>query len=81
MDIEKELFKSCNKLYFDEDFNATAIIVDAEIDPIKCEFNENSVILDTSRLQYVDLTLENLQILTKLLKEAKKKYNRYYGNK
>jgi hypothetical protein len=56
---------------------ATAEILDAELDTIKCEFNNDwCVQIDTSNLTYITLTLENLEDLTRLVYEAQEFYEK-----
>ena len=74
--IEKFLFPELkiNELVI-EDGLASAHIVDAELDPIRCTFDySDSVTLDTSGLDYICLTPENLRTLLKLIRKSENYY-------
>jgi hypothetical protein len=67
INIEKELFPESNTLID----NYRMQIVDAELDPVNCKFNgDGCVIIDTEGLQWVTLTLENLQVLMDAIEEV-----------
>ncbi len=75
MNIEKELFPECDELVND---NGTlkAQIIDAEIDPIECTFNNDFCVkLDTSKLSYITLSVQNLETLIELILKAEEKYS------
>ena len=70
IDIEKALFPNSGRLV-NEDGTFTAQIVDAELDPINCVFNgDGAVEIDTSRLQYIILTRDNLEMLLDFIDEV-----------
>ncbi len=74
MNIEKELFPECDELVND---NGTlkAQIIDAEIDPIECTFNNDFCVkLDTSKISYITLSISNLETLIELIEEAEDEY-------
>lgn len=75
-----ELFPEADKLVWDKKKECfTATIIDAELDRIHCEFNnDNSVFLDTKNLTHVWLTRDNLNTLRNLIIEAEEKYNIMY---
>lgn len=59
----------------DGEYIVQAYIVDVELDTIKCDFNDDdAVVLNVSGLEYVVLDINNLNILKKLIKNAKKFY-------
>ena len=59
----------------DEMSYAYVKILDAEGDEIDCSFlNDGCVTIDTSGLEHIVLTKENLDTLKKLLSEAEKYY-------
>ena len=70
--IEEILFPDCNEMKMDKDGILTSTIVDAELDPIECEFNDggDAVRIDTKKLSYILLTGDNLLELIDLLEEA-----------
>jgi hypothetical protein len=75
-DLEKAIFKSANKLIIGEDEEVTAIIIDEELDPIKCTFNyDGCVELDTTGYTHLSLSFENLKMLQKLLLKAEKYFD------
>jgi hypothetical protein len=54
----------------------TATIEDAELDPLECLFqNDESVVINTSKLEYVILDLENLETLKELIIESRELYS------
>ena len=75
MSIENKLFPNHNKLSI-KDEAATAVLVDAELDSINCEFNNDDCVqLDTDGFGYITLSKENLHSLLRLIDEAKEHYN------
>ena len=72
--IEEVLFPDVDKLKIDKNGNLTATIVDAELDPIECEFNDGdrTVQLNTKDVTYVMLTYDNLVFLMDKLDQAEK---------
>ena len=78
MKIEKILNENANVLMIegqDEMSYAYATILDAELDEIDCSFlGDGCVTIDTSNLEHIVLTKENLNTLKKLLSEAEKYY-------
>lgn len=78
MKIEKILNENANVLMIegqDEMSYAYATILDAELDEIECSFlGDGCVTIDTSGLEHIVLTKENLNTLKKLLSEAEKYY-------
>lgn len=54
-----------------------AIILDAELDDIKCKFNyDNCVELDTDGYSYISLSMENLFQLIDLIEKAENRYDK-----
>lgn len=75
MDIEKKLFKTSNKLIWDKDC-ATATIIDNELDPIHCNFNnDNCVGINTNDYSYITLSIENLYKLIDMIRQSHRIYN------
>jgi hypothetical protein len=67
IDIEKILFPDSNKLME----NGTVTIVDAELDPVECEFyNDGCVDINTEKYTYLKLTRENLCQLIHLIDKS-----------
>ena len=76
--IEKKIFPELklNELVIENDC-ASAHIVDAEIDPLRCTFDySNTVTIDTSGLSYICLTPENLKTLSRLIRESENYYSK-----
>jgi len=74
--LEKIMFPEHNKLIIDNEGTAKALIVDEELDPIECVFNnDNCVQLNTDGYSYLTLSIDNLQQLIKLITKAEKHYN------
>jgi len=60
---------------------ASANILDAELDVINCTFdNSESVTINTKGYDYIILTYDNLEVLKKLIIEAEEYYEKYFGN-
>lgn len=75
MNIEKELFPESGKLKFSDD-GATALILDAELDPIKCNFNNDQCVeLDVKDYGYITLSYENLEELIRMIEKVDLKYS------
>lgn len=53
-------------------------ILDLELDPIKCIIGAYFIELNTEGLSYIHLDIDKLQIMIKLIKQAKKYYNQKY---
>ena len=61
---------------------ATAIIVDPEIDPIDCIFNNDGCVnLNTENYSYLTLSVENLENLIELIYESEEYYQEYFERK
>jgi len=74
-DLKEFLVPDNGKLIISEDGTMTSIIFDAELDHIHCTFNYDGCIqIDTENLTYVCLTIDNLQQMIKLIREAEKIY-------
>jgi hypothetical protein len=72
MSVEKFLNPKVNILEMNDDGYGEASIYDAELDPVNCKFvTEGCVILDTSSLDYVELTELNLRTLLNLIRKHK----------
>lgn len=58
-----------------KDEQATAVILDAELDAVECEFNyDGCVHINTEGLTYICLTRENLSSLLNLIEESEEYY-------
>ena len=69
--IENVLLPERNQLVDRGDGVFTAEMLDAELDQFSCEFNgDDTVTIDTKRVQYLMLTRENLEILLNLMDEV-----------
>jgi hypothetical protein len=76
IDIERVLFPEKNKLVV-QGCSIFTTIVDAEIDPLNCEFtNGGSVIINTENLTYIDLSYQNLYDLIDLIESAEEMYKK-----
>ena len=72
--IENVLLPERNQLVDRGDGVFTAEMLDAELDQFSCEFNgDDTVTIDPSRLLYLMLTRENLEILLNLMDEVNQK--------
>ena len=81
MDLEKLFFPESNKLIIERE-QITAVIVDEELDPIDCIFNnDNCVELDTKDYTYLTLSRENLEQLINLIDASEAKYKQIFKNK
>lgn len=76
MNIEDFLNPEGNKLITDSNYNVKAYLLDAELDMIRCDFFDTKTVrIDTNDLHYIDLTLDNLGTLIRLIIEADDFYN------
>lgn len=77
MNIEDELFHSHGKLLINkEDDTLSSVIVDIELDPLDCTFNDGeSVEIDTNKLTYIKLSIENLENLIELIEKSEEYFN------
>tara|TARA_R100001015_G_C4461109_1_gene47988 strand:+ start:274 stop:516 length:243 start_codon:yes stop_codon:yes gene_type:complete len=74
MDIEKVLFPEKDKLKKNK-YECTSIIVDEDLDPIKCCFYGDGLVhLDIEQYSEVVLNRKNLNTLRNLLSKADKYY-------
>ncbi len=74
-DLDSLFCTNHNKLQIDEGI-AKARILDAELDILNCSFNgDRCVKIDTKKLTYITLTLQNLKELKKLIIKSEKYYN------
>ena len=74
IDIEKVLSP---KQYTFEVIDGTIYteILDLELDPVKCVLQQDYIELDTENLAYVQLDINKLKIMIKLIKQANTYYN------
>jgi hypothetical protein len=80
MIIENELFPE-NGVLITNGEEATAIIVDIELDPIECVFNNDKCVeLDVSGYEYITLSIGNLKTLKRLIEQAESYYKEYFKN-
>jgi hypothetical protein len=81
--IEDLLFPHNGKLVINEkEQTVSASVVDAELDPIECSFNNDECItLHTEELRYLTLSVENLEQMLDLIYESTQYYNKIYNNK
>lgn len=71
------LYPKANKLQTNGS-EVTAVILDEELDPIHCKFNyDDCVEIDSSELTYISLSQDNLQTLSRLIKEAEEYFEDY----
>lgn len=74
--IEDLLFPENGTLQANDEDTFTAQIVDEELDPIDCKFNNDGCVeLDTEDYTYLTLSKQNLQLLLRLIRKAEKYYN------
>ena len=75
IDIEKAIFPDHGELLLaDED--VCAVIIDMELDPIKCSFEGGDcVVIETKEYSHVTLSIDNLKQIIKLIKQAEKYLN------
>lgn len=78
MDIEKNLLPTSGSLII-EDEVATAKVFDAELDVLDCSFNnDDSVHINTDGFSFITLDSNNLELLSKLIFDAKEYYEKTY---
>jgi len=76
-DIENILYPESGKLMIKKDQEITAVIIDAELDPVNCEFNNDDCVkINTDKLEWVTLSRENINDLLDLLDEAEKEHKK-----
>jgi len=81
MNIGKRLFPNINKLIV-KDETITAQIIDAELDPVDCIFqNDGCVELNIKGYEYLTLSRENLEQLINLIDASEAKYEQILKNK
>jgi hypothetical protein len=73
IDIEKTLFPNQYKFQVIDGVLYTEIL-DLELDPIECVLQEDFIELNTENLAYVQLDIEKLKTMIKLIKQAKSYY-------
>lgn len=74
--FEDELLLDRNNLVIDKQGNATADILDAELDVLKCEFNGDCCVkIDTTDYTHITLTEDNLLTILLLLDKEKEYRN------
>ena len=74
-DIEDVLFPDNGILEKDSSGTYTAVVVDDELDPIKCTFNNDGCVeIDTEGYTYMSLSIENLYLMIELIKAAEDLY-------
>jgi len=62
MNVEDKLFPENGELKQDKDGSYSVQLIDAELDPIECSFNNSGTIkIDTGGIQWVTLTVNNLE--------------------
>lgn len=76
MDVAKKLFPESGKLVkLNEGYSAT--IVDAELDPIKCNFlYDECVMVEIEGYEYISLTKQNLKDLLRMIEESEALYEK-----
>lgn len=71
MNIEKKLFPESGELITDDEGNYSAELVDAELDPFDCRFNDDGCVeIDTRGLNYLTITVDNLYTMLRLIEEV-----------
>lgn len=69
-----------NVLRLDKEGTLKSMIIDAEIDPIDCTFNNDDCVqLDTDGYSYITLSIDNLYALIRLIEKAEKRYDKIYA--
>jgi hypothetical protein len=80
MNIEDVLFPNNGKLIIKGE-DVTATIIDAEIDPIDCDFNYDGTIkLNTEDYSHIHLSIENLYKMIELIQESEDYFKEKYSN-
>jgi hypothetical protein len=80
--LDKKLYKDCMKikvkyLDYDEDadvglmIDVSSLFLDEDLDPIKIDYDQECVVLDTSDYQHIDLSENQLLFLLKFYRYAK----------
>jgi hypothetical protein len=81
MDIEKELFPNANKVIKKKGVKHL-LIIDEELDHINCIVEEGCINFDTSKLKYIKLGLNNIEMLYDILiDEQEKLYKKLNKNR
>jgi hypothetical protein len=74
MSIEEDMFPGNGKIVINNG-EVTALILDEEIDPIECLFNNDDCVqLNTKDYEYITLSVDNLEDLIRLIGEAGEAY-------
>jgi len=82
MSLEKEIFPNSDKLVTSKGGTISVQIIDVELDPIDCVFNNDGAIqIKTEGLTYIQLSIENLERMIELIHEADDKYKSFYSEK
>jgi hypothetical protein len=84
VDIVKALYPKTKigVLKSDKEGSLTSVIIDAELDDIKCRFdNDNCVELDTDEYSFIALSVGNLYQLIELIEKSEKRYKKRYKSK
>ena len=77
IDIRKILSPKADVLQINGD-QASAVILDAELDEIECTFNYDMCVeINTSELSYITLSIENLYKLIELICESEEFYENH----
>lgn len=78
--IEKMFPFKVNELII-KDEEASAKIIDAELDVFDCTFGgAEDITIRTKGYDYITLTLENIKVIKKLITEAEKYYDKKYAD-
>tara|TARA_Y100000592_G_scaffold68592_1_gene106573 strand:- start:252 stop:491 length:240 start_codon:yes stop_codon:yes gene_type:complete len=76
MDIEEKIFPNSNKL-LNYNGNLSALIIDMELDPIRCKFNnDGGVKINTKNINFISLSRDNLIQLLNLIHESEIEYKK-----
>jgi hypothetical protein len=79
--IEDVIFPNNGKLIKRKGI-ATATIIDEELDPIECAFNNDGCVqLKTDGYSYITLSVDNLFQLMDLIEDSDEYYKKYYSKK
>lgn len=63
---KKEIEQSLKTFYSKDIKKFESIIIDAELEPIKCKFNgDNTAVINTANYNYITLTPQNLRDILK----------------
>ena len=75
INIEKKFFPNAGKLVKSKEGELSTEIIDAELDPIQCKFNNDGCVeINTKNLSYITLSSRNLEDLLYLIQEAEARY-------